>query len=157
MSSVCGMILQWGSAIKVSNELPVVTRHRRDMTEKLLKATLNPNKQQQLFIPEIWAASWQNQQNGLCAQRRLRSALASALSDQSLRCPYEETLGPQLPTERTAKTLIRLSGCPGWSEPYAGRSVILLVLSWAGSYSESYYDDIEYTGADSLTAAVSVV
>ena len=32
---------------------------------------------------EIWAASWQNQQNGLCAQRRLRSARASAQSDQS--------------------------------------------------------------------------
>ena len=33
--------------MKVNTELPVVTRHRRDMTEKLLKATLNPNKQQQ--------------------------------------------------------------------------------------------------------------
>ena len=32
----------------------------------------------------IWAASWQNQQND-CAQRRLRSAWASAQSDQSLR------------------------------------------------------------------------
>ena len=31
----------------MSIELPVATRHRRDMTEKLLKATLNPNKQQQ--------------------------------------------------------------------------------------------------------------
>ena len=30
-----------------------------------------------------WAASRQNQQNGMCAQRRLRSAWA----DQSLRCP----------------------------------------------------------------------
>ena len=29
----------------MSIELPVATRHRRDMTEKLLKATLNPNKQ----------------------------------------------------------------------------------------------------------------
>ena len=37
------MILQLGSTIKVSIELPVATRHRRDMTEKLLKATLNPN------------------------------------------------------------------------------------------------------------------
>ena len=26
----------------------------------------------------------------------------------SLRCPHDETLGPQLPIERTAKTLIRL-------------------------------------------------
>ena len=31
----------------MSIELPVATRHRRDMTEKLLKATLTPNKQQQ--------------------------------------------------------------------------------------------------------------
>ena len=30
----------------------------------------------------------------LCAQRRLRSAWASAQSDQSLRCPHEEALGP---------------------------------------------------------------
>ena len=27
----------------MSTELPVATRHRRDMTEKLLKVTLNPN------------------------------------------------------------------------------------------------------------------
>ena len=46
------------------------------------------------FKSNIWAAAWQNQQNGLCAQRRLRSAWASAQSDQSLRCPHEETLGP---------------------------------------------------------------
>ena len=52
----------------------------------------------------------------LCAQRRLRPAWASTQSDQSLRCPHEESLGPYLPVERTAKTLIRLGGCPGWSE-----------------------------------------
>ena len=34
----------------------------------------------------------------------------------SLRCPHEETMGPQLCTERTVKTLIRLGRCPGWSE-----------------------------------------
>ena len=31
--------------------------------------------------------------NGMCTQRRLRSAWASAQSDQSLRCPHEEKLG----------------------------------------------------------------
>ena len=36
-----------------------------------------------------------------------------AQSDQSRRCPHEETLGPLLPIERTAKTLISLGGCPG--------------------------------------------
>ena len=35
-----------------------------------------------------------NEQNGMCAQRRLRSAWAFAQSDQSLRFPHEETLGP---------------------------------------------------------------
>ena len=31
--------------------------------------------------------------NSMCAQRRLRSAQASTQSDQSLRCPHEESLG----------------------------------------------------------------
>ena len=44
-----------------------------------------------------WVASWQNQQNGMCAKRRLRSAWASAQSDQSLHCPHEKSLSPQLP------------------------------------------------------------
>ena len=35
---------------------------------------------------------------------------------------------------RTAKTLIRLGGCPGWSESSLGAQVILLILSFAGSY-----------------------
>ena len=48
----------------------------------------------QLHSHEIWAASWQNQQNGMYAQRRLRSAWASTQSDQSLRCPLDESLGP---------------------------------------------------------------
>ena len=46
------MILQRGSTIKVSIELPVATRHRRDMTEILLKATLNPNSHTQLILPQ---------------------------------------------------------------------------------------------------------
>ena len=42
--------------------------------------------------------------NDLCAQQRLRSAWASAQSDQSLRCPHETTLGPKLSSECTVKT-----------------------------------------------------
>ena len=45
------------------------------------------------------------------------NTMASTQSDQSLRCPHVETLGPWLPTKRTAKTLISL-----------GAQVILLVL-----------------------------
>ena len=67
MSSVWDMLLQWGSTIKVIIELPVTTKHRRDMTEKLLKATLNPNSPththtriwiiatyNSLFLQSIW-------------------------------------------------------------------------------------------------------
>ena len=32
-------------------------------------------------------------EKNMCAQRRLRSVLALAQPDQSLRCPHEETLG----------------------------------------------------------------
>ena len=91
-----------------------------------------------IFSDWKWAASWQNQRNGMCAQRRLRSAWASAQTDQSLRCPYKVTLGPQLPIERTAKTLIKLDGCPGWSESSPGAHLILLVLLWGGSNLECY-------------------
>ena len=64
-------------------------------------------------IKEIMSRDMTKPTKLVCAQRRLRSAWAYAQSDQSLRCPHEEILGPQLPTERTAKTLIRLGGCPG--------------------------------------------
>ena len=55
----------------------------------------------------------------LCAQRRLRSAFACAQSDQSSLSAWRK-LGSLAPIERTAKTLIRLGGCPGWSEPSLG-------------------------------------
>ena len=58
----------------------------------------------------------------LCTQRR-QSAWASAQSDQSLRCPHEESLGPYLSIKRTAKTLIRLGRRPGW-----------LSFRWANSH-----------------------
>ena len=69
----------------------------------------------------------------LCAQRILRSAWPSAQSDQSLHCALSGQLRTQTFFMRTAKTLIRLGGCPGCSEPSLGAHAILLVLSWGGS------------------------
>ena len=60
-------------------------------------------------------------------QQRFRSAWASAQSDQSLRCPQEESLGPWLPFSAQWR-LIRLGGCPGWSESSLDAQVILLVV-----------------------------
>ena len=69
----------------------------------------------------------------LCAQRRLRSAWASAQSDQSLRHPLEETLGPWLPIECTAKT-DQAGWMPRLIWVFAGCTVILLVLSCRGTF-----------------------
>ena len=83
------------------------------------------------FQYENWATAWRNHPNDLCAQQRLRSTWASTQSDQSQRCPPEAKLGSKLPIERTAKTLIRLGGCPGWSESSLGKKSFCC-LSWDG-------------------------
>ena len=82
----------------------------------------------------------------VCAQRRLRSAWASAQSDQSLRCPHEEALDPKLSIKRTVKTLISLGGCPGWSESSLGAHAILLVLSCGGSIDVMIQKFIQWAG-----------
>ena len=69
----------------------------------------------------------------MCAQRRVRSAWTSAQSDQSLRCALNGYLRTQGFYMRTAKTLVRLGGCSGWSESSLGAHAILLVLSRGGS------------------------
>ena len=56
----------------------------------------------------------------VCALPRLTAVWASVQSDQSLCCPHEESLDPYLPIKCAAKTLIRLGGCPGWSESSLG-------------------------------------
>ena len=79
-----------------------------------------------------WADAWQNQQNYLSTQRRLRSAWASTQSDQSSLSAWRH-LG-SLATHRAHsvfKALIR--GCQGWPESLLGPQVILLVLSCGGS------------------------
>ena len=61
----------------------------------------------------IWAASWQKQQNGICAQRRLRSAWASAQSDQSLRCD-PPSLIRVFAVRSVASKGPKLSSCGQW-------------------------------------------
>ena len=48
-------------------------------------------KQECSNVKTLWAASWQNQQNDLCAQPRLRSSWISTQSDHSLCCLLEES------------------------------------------------------------------
>ena len=88
--------------------------------------------QENWFFHMKWAASWQNQQKRLCAQRRLRSAWASAQSDQSSLCSQCVAKDPsflQADSEDSDQT--------GWMPRliwvFAGRTAILLVSSRCGS------------------------
>ena len=75
----------------------------------------------------------------VCAQRRLRSAWASAQSDQSLRCALSGLLRTPCFFMRTAKPLIRLVGCPGWSESSLGaRSLCWFCHVAAQLYAYNY-------------------
>ena len=62
----------------------------------------------------------------VCALWRLRSACASAQSEQSSLCTQWVAKDPSF---FHAETLIRLGRCPGWSESSLGAHAILLVLS----------------------------
>ena len=87
-------------------------------------------------IPCVYFSfAWENVPSDMCAQRRLKSACASAQSDQSLRWPLEETLYPSLSKTRPAKILIRVRECAVWSESSLGAHVRRYVF-WR---CESYY------------------
>ena len=59
---------------------------------------------------------------------------------------------------RTAKTLNRLGGCPGWSESSLDAEVILLVLSCVGSFTfSSPFYTISYTNTRSLDKIVTCI
>ena len=82
----------------------------------------------------IWATSWQNQQNGMCAQQRLRSAWASARSIRVFAARMTKVWVLRYPLSAQRRLLIRLGGCPGWSESSLSAQAILLVLLWGSSF-----------------------
>ena len=70
-------------------------------------------------------ASWHDKTNKMTVrQRSLRSACAPDKSDQSLRCALTVLLRTQDFFMRTAKILIKLGGCPGWSESSLGAQTL---------------------------------
>ena len=79
----------------------------------------------------ITCRAWQNLQNGMCAQRRLRPALTPAQSDQSS-LPAWRKLGSLVTHWAHSEDWANCETHPGWSESLMGAHAILLVLSWAG-------------------------
>ena len=75
---------------------------------------LVPENLSSMMLQWLWAVTWENVHSRMCGQSRHKSTCACAQSDQSLRCPHEETLHPWLAkTMRPMKILIRLRE---WSE-----------------------------------------
>ena len=87
----------------------------------------------------------------LCAQRRLRSAWASTQSDQSLHCP----LGSLAPHWAHSEDSDQTGRMPRLIWVFAGRTVILLVLSWGGPIIINVFFQTEQVPAE-LTKAKSL-
>ena len=103
-------------------------RKKDDIWRQKLFSLIRPEKITCIYEP------WQDKTNKMmCAQRSPRSTCTSAQSDQSLCCELSGKPRTQGFFMRTAKTLIRLDGCPGWPESSLGAHIILLVLSCCGS------------------------
>ena len=91
-----------------------------------------------------WACAWQNQQNDLCAQRRLKSAWATAwisliiVFAVHMKKPW--VLSHPLSAQRR---LIRLGGLPGWSV-FAGRTGHFVGSVIRRLILEQYHNDPKY-------------
>ena len=72
-----------------------------------------------MVVNTIWAATWQNQQNESAPREDsdMPGHPSSLIRVFAVRMKKAWVLSyPELSIERTAKTLIRLGGYPGWSE-----------------------------------------
>ena len=88
----------------------------------------------------IWACARQNQKNDMCTKRRLRSAWASAQSDQSSLSAWRKVGSIAIfwvhsedsdQTGRMPRLIIRLGRCPGWSESSLGtRHFVGFIIRW---------------------------
>ena len=75
-----------------------------------------------------------NLQIDLCDRRRLKSASASAQSDQSLCWSHVPSWTSRLSKDEWMRLLTILGGCTGWSESILVTQVLLYILSCVGSY-----------------------
>ena len=97
------------------------------------------------MVKEKWDGAWQNNQNDLCTQHRLRSAWTPTQFNQSsvdqpghspsrIRVSGDPLMKVWvLATHKTHWRLIRLVGCTAGSNSSLGAQVIVLVLLWSGS------------------------
>ena len=81
----------------------------------------------------IWATTWPKPTKWVCTQRRLGSAWASTQSDQSSLCAQWVAKGPWF-LHADSEDSDQTGRMPRLIWVFAGRTLILLVLSCRGSY-----------------------
>ena len=93
--------------------------------------------------PDTWVTYSHCSRTDLNHLFRTRTKWDAPRQNQQNECaPKFDALNGKLRTQgffmRTAKALIRLGGCPSWSESSLGAQVILLVLSCCGSSTHNF-------------------
>ena len=87
---------------------------------------------------QIWATAWQNQQNGMCAQRRLKISLSiCSVWSESLLSAWSK-LGSLAIHWAHCEDSDQTGRMPRLIWVFTGRTVMLLVLSWGGSFVNGY-------------------
>ena len=81
-------LTEWGSIKEVCTRLPREVKGSRG-EGSVSETTGRKQVRSVSWLLLILAGAWQNHQDDLCAQRRLRSTWASAQSDPSLGCPFK--------------------------------------------------------------------
>ena len=112
------------------------TKKTRKKKHDLLTFSLYPSTNSYPFY--WWAGTRQNQQSYMCAQQRQFSLGIHPVWKEFSMCNQWVVKDPGC-FMRTAKTLIRLGGCPGWYESLLDAMVILLVLSCCSTNVFSYF------------------
>ena len=109
----------------------VVSKSALEDAKQLILSAFDENNDGRIDIAEVWnndkteiiqlmSHNGRKRTSDMFAQRSLKSACASAQSDQSLHCPHEENLHPWLSRLRQGKILISLRESAGWSESSLG-------------------------------------
>ena len=128
---------------KVSIELHVATRYCRNMTEKLLKATLNPNKQQQILSNDFHRTPWFRwvMSYGTSTFKELMSntSFSCVIFVTTFEPPHDKTSKMTL---RPAKTQISLGIRPVWSES----SLCALCVAKGPGFLHADSEDSDRTG-----------
>ena len=119
------------------------TRFRSSYRARLKDRSQGSTNHWNNIVSTLTEPPHEKKKNGICAQRRLRSAWASTQSSLIRIFAVRLTIAWVLsyPFERTAKTLIRLGICPGWSKSSLGatpfswfcheaESAICNILTW---------------------------